>query len=372
MTTLSPGQSLTTPGRTIGAGDINLFAGLVGDFTPIHVDEVFAKASPLGRGLRTGRWRWRRPSACSPRPASLGERVIALLNLNWDFSGPVKIDDTIRSRVTLAEQRPTSKPGREVATFLFEVINQDDQVVQRGRMLVLVRADYNRQIQNGSVTMGDFMIRPEDEAMHKPDASVNFNESVYTNGFNTNSPVGGWMRLGNRVNEGYAELSVCLYLPDGRIACQFQRPSISNNERFDAGGLSYSVIEPLKKVSMTIRWRADDRDRPERACAIRRRCSPTAPRRPGHVQLDARGVTRRCMAASRQRRGADHVSAAISRAGISTSTRACTARSGSATKPSRSTAMAGAIIPGARATGRRFTAIGCSSPISQTATGLCC
>jgi len=99
--------------------------------------------------------------------------------------------------------------------------------------------------------MGDFVIRPEDEAMHKPDASVNFNESVYTNGFNTTSPVGGWMRLGNRVNEGYAELSVCLYLPDGRIACQFQRPKITSNDRFEAGGLSYAVIEPLKKVSMT-------------------------------------------------------------------------------------------------------------------------
>ena len=99
--------------------------------------------------------------------------------------------------------------------------------------------------------MSDFVMRPEDEMTHSPDASVNFNESVYTNGFNTTSPVGGWMRLGNRVNEGYAELSVCLYLPDGRIACQFQRPSIANNDRFDAGGLSYSVIEPLKKVSMT-------------------------------------------------------------------------------------------------------------------------
>ena len=99
--------------------------------------------------------------------------------------------------------------------------------------------------------MGDFVMRPDDEMTHKPDASVSFNESVYTNGFNSASPVGGWMRLGNRVNEGYAELSVCLYLPDGRIACQFQRPNITSNERFDAGGLSYAVIEPLKKVSMT-------------------------------------------------------------------------------------------------------------------------
>jgi hypothetical protein len=58
------------------------------------------------------------------------------------------------------------------------------------------------------------------------------------------------MRLGNRVNEGYSELSVCAYLPDGRIACQFQRPTIATNDRFDAGGLTYSVIEPLKKISM--------------------------------------------------------------------------------------------------------------------------
>jgi hypothetical protein len=98
--------------------------------------------------------------------------------------------------------------------------------------------------------MADFLMRPEHELTHTPDGSVSFNESVYTNGFDTKSPVGAWMRLGNRVNEGYAELSVCAYLPDGRIACQFQRPSIDKNDCFDAGGLSYTVIEPLKKVSM--------------------------------------------------------------------------------------------------------------------------
>ena len=98
--------------------------------------------------------------------------------------------------------------------------------------------------------MSDFVMRPEDERTHPPDASVNFNESVYTNGFDTVSPVGGWMRLGNRVNEGHAELSVCLYLPDGRIACQFRRPAITDNARFEAGGISYAVIEPLRSVSM--------------------------------------------------------------------------------------------------------------------------
>jgi len=141
MAALTPGQSLTTPGRTIGAGDINLFAGLVGDFTPIHVDEVFAKSSPYGTRIAHGPLAMATAIGMLTQTGILGERVIGLLNLNWDFSGPVKIDDTIRSRVTLEAQRPTSNPGRELATFAFEVINQNDEVVQRGRMLVLVRAD---------------------------------------------------------------------------------------------------------------------------------------------------------------------------------------------------------------------------------------
>jgi hypothetical protein len=98
--------------------------------------------------------------------------------------------------------------------------------------------------------MDNFVLRPEDEFAHAPGSETNFNESVYTNAFSTSSPVGGWIRLGNRVNEGHAELSVCLYLPDGRIACRFSRPEIASNDRFDAGGLSYSVIEPFKKVAM--------------------------------------------------------------------------------------------------------------------------
>jgi len=130
--------------------------------------------------------------------------------------------------------------------------------------------------------MDDFLMRPEDEQTHAPDDSPNFNESVYTNGFDSVSPVGGWMRLGNRVNEGYAELSVCLYLPDGRIACQFRRPSIGANDRFAAGGLSYAVIEPLRKVSMTYEGDLVIVDDPE-ALRDPQSLFKTAPKVPGRV-----------------------------------------------------------------------------------------
>jgi hypothetical protein len=93
-------------------------------------------------------------------------------------------------------------------------------------------------------------LEPRDEFPHAPGTAENFNESVYANAFDPAKRAGGWMRLGNRVNEGHAELSVCLYLPDGRVACQFQRPPIEANDAFDAGGLRYEVGEPFERVSM--------------------------------------------------------------------------------------------------------------------------
>jgi hypothetical protein len=99
-------------------------------------------------------------------------------------------------------------------------------------------------------TMG-YLLVAQDEYPHAPSAESHFNESVYCNGFDSRTGAGGWMRLGNRVNEGYAELSVCLYLPDGRIACQFQRPEIKTNAQFAAGGLSYEVKQSLRNVEMS-------------------------------------------------------------------------------------------------------------------------
>jgi len=98
--------------------------------------------------------------------------------------------------------------------------------------------------------MAGFRLEAADEYTHRPTGEKNFNESVYTNAFSADGRHGGWMRLGNRVNEGYAELSVCLYLPDGKVACQFQRPPISSNERHAAGGLEYAVHKPFEEVQM--------------------------------------------------------------------------------------------------------------------------
>lgn len=92
--------------------------------------------------------------------------------------------------------------------------------------------------------------------MHPLEAAPNFNESAYYNFINHSEPcLGGWVRLGNRANEGYAEMTVCLYEPDGGIAFLFQRAPITDNLAHNAGGARFEVVEAWKRHRVTYRGR---------------------------------------------------------------------------------------------------------------------
>jgi hypothetical protein len=91
----------------------------------------------------------------------------------------------------------------------------------------------------------------EDEYMHEPTDHPQFNESAYYNLVDNDSGFGVLIRMGNRVNEGYAEVTVLIYLPDGGAAIRFDRAPITNNDAFDAGGLKFTVIEPLQVMEVT-------------------------------------------------------------------------------------------------------------------------
>ena len=92
---------------------------------------------------------------------------------------------------------------------------------------------------------------PEDDYMHEPESASNFNESRYYNWFDHTAGTGGWVRMGNRVNEGYAELTVCLYLPDGSVGFMFKRPKIETNAEHNAGGLRFEVLKPYEEHRVT-------------------------------------------------------------------------------------------------------------------------
>lgn len=133
-------------------------------------------------------------------------------------------------------------------------------------------------------------LEAKDEFSHEPDDAINFNESVYASAFDMRSRVGAWMRLGNRVNEGYAELSVLVYLPDGRVACQFGRPAISSNDSHQAGGIGYAVSDPFKALEMHYDGELLLLDDPE-LLRDPKRMFEVAPRVPGSLQFEIRGIS---------------------------------------------------------------------------------
>lgn len=92
---------------------------------------------------------------------------------------------------------------------------------------------------------------PADEYMHPLEEDSNFNESMYFNVFDSEAGVGGFFRLGNRANEGRAEMTACLFLPDGQVAFMFDRPTITHNDAFDAGGMRFEVVEPFRELTVS-------------------------------------------------------------------------------------------------------------------------
>ncbi|HEX6422593.1 MAG TPA: hypothetical protein VFZ79_03895 [Acidimicrobiales bacterium] len=125
-------------------------------------------------------------------------------------------------------------------------------------------------------------LEPEDDLLHPLEEATNFNESRYYNFFDPGCGLGGWVRMGNRPNEGYAEMTVCLYLPDGRVGFMFKRPRIEGHTAHDAGGLRFEVVEPFRSHRVTYEGtvcvlarprdmadpRAAFRDNPHEPCTV--------------------------------------------------------------------------------------------------------
>ena len=91
-------------------------------------------------------------------------------------------------------------------------------------------------------------IKPEDDYTHPLGPEENFNESVYFNFFDREHNRGGFIRMGNRANEGYAEMTVIVYNSDGSAFFNYKKPDITHNDAWDAGGARVEVLVPGEQI----------------------------------------------------------------------------------------------------------------------------
>lgn len=124
-------------GRTVTEADIVNFAGLSGDFNPLHMDAEFMKQSVFGARVAHGLLVLSMSDGARSEIDSLA--IIAFLEMeSVKFIKPVLIGDTIRTRIRVLDKRDSSKPGRGVARLLYEVLNQRDEVAQSRVEVLLV------------------------------------------------------------------------------------------------------------------------------------------------------------------------------------------------------------------------------------------
>jgi acyl dehydratase len=140
-------DEFTGPARTITEGDIVNFAALTGDWNPIHTDVEFAKASPYGERIAHGMLGLSFTIGLLDRTGIFSGSAIANLGIQeWTFTAPIYIGDTIHFRMKITEKRLTSDGKRGVIGRSFEVLNQRDEVVQRGSSPLMIRVRPDPQL----------------------------------------------------------------------------------------------------------------------------------------------------------------------------------------------------------------------------------
>ena len=138
---LREGSEYLSASRTVAVQDIAAFAGLSGDFSPLHTDDEWTRENTpfsgriahgalvfsVSQGLRT--------------PVVDDIAVIAFLGFERTLVGPVYPGDTITPRWTVAQvRRSRSRPDRGIARLSVAVDNKDGTVVQRGSDTYLAAA----------------------------------------------------------------------------------------------------------------------------------------------------------------------------------------------------------------------------------------
>ena len=133
------GQQFETVRRTVTEADVVLFAGLSGDYNPLHTDAVFAATTPFGQRVAHGMLSASISTGLAQTLGIFEGTTLALMEQVFRFKAPVFFGDTIRLRLVVEELTPSSKGGKGVVKFRSDVVKQDDGVVIEGTWTVMFR-----------------------------------------------------------------------------------------------------------------------------------------------------------------------------------------------------------------------------------------
>lgn len=131
---ISIGESASLS-KTISEADVVLFAGVTGDFNPLHLDAEYAKTTRFGERIAHGLL------TAGLISAVLGTRLpgpgAIYLGQTLNFRKPVKIGDTITATAKVS----SFDPEKRIVKLETNCYNQDGVLVLGGEAVLLLEKE---------------------------------------------------------------------------------------------------------------------------------------------------------------------------------------------------------------------------------------
>ena len=134
------GKEYFSPARTVTEADVTNFAGLSGDFNPLHTDEEFARQNLFGTRIAHGALGFIISTGLSNQMGIYEGTTIAFMECTVKYPAPLKIGDTIHAVIVPTETRHSSKPGKGILKQNLKLVNQDGVTVMESDQVLMMKS----------------------------------------------------------------------------------------------------------------------------------------------------------------------------------------------------------------------------------------
>ncbi|MFO7907851.1 MAG: MaoC/PaaZ C-terminal domain-containing protein [Planctomycetota bacterium] len=130
------GDQWRSLGRTITETDVVNFAGVTGDYDPLHVDHEYARHAPFGKPIAHGLLGLSLLAGLSSQSPCM--KTAAFIRIqNWEFHKPIYIGDTVYAETEVTDKQPEGRRAGRV-TWHRRLVNQTGEALQSGVLETLV------------------------------------------------------------------------------------------------------------------------------------------------------------------------------------------------------------------------------------------
>ncbi|MDJ0490921.1 MaoC/PaaZ C-terminal domain-containing protein [Rhodococcus qingshengii] len=134
------GDQWVTAGRTVTEAHVVAFAGITGDFHPLHTDEVYSSQGMFGTRIAHGPLVYAMAVGLVSQSEVFGGAVLAFLGVdNLRHLKPCFLGSTIHVEVSVRDARLTSNSDRGICTFVYEVVDSAGEKILTADMKFLLR-----------------------------------------------------------------------------------------------------------------------------------------------------------------------------------------------------------------------------------------